>query len=207
MPLGAGGEHTTGEEGYVCPEKKHRISSATMALIGVFAAGLGMVYLLGLQNKPRKADASQTAKEQQVSNAIQDLLSKQGKADEIKGLLKDTDRLVQLFDSAQGTTRPTDDLPVNPFERTVVRSDGGATPVLVKSDDEEKWRKAAESFGTLRLQSVILGNQNMAMINNQLVSQGAKLGPFSVLAIEPQRVVLGLGERKFELKMDRGDGL
>jgi len=203
IPLGAGGEHASDNEGYVASEKKHRMSSATMALVGVFAAGLAMVYLLGLQNKPRKADASQQAKEKHVSTAIQELLTKQGKADQMKNLLKDTDRLVKLFDTAQGTQHlQAEALPTNPFKEPVVAA-AQPTVAPVHVDDQARWRKAAETFATLRLQSVILGRENMAMINNQLVSTGAKLGPFTVQAIEAQRVVLALDGREFELKMSR----
>ena len=207
MPLGVGVD-SAGDGGFSEPSKP-KMNTATLALVASFAAALVVIYLLGLQNKPRAASAEQTAKEQQVSAAITELLERNGKAEEIKSLFSDTKSLVQMFYSYLGSQSGTPpELPHDPFaaESTQVASalDSGPVVIPVNYAEAEKMRKVAETFGGLKLQSVMLSRTNsMAMINNKLVGVGSKLGDLTITEIESTRVLLTYGAQKFVLKLSR----
>ncbi|MEI8194817.1 MAG: hypothetical protein WCI73_02795 [Phycisphaerae bacterium] len=200
MPLGVGSEAGESQEILFTPEKKPR-NGATLALIGIFAAGIAAIYLLGMQHKPRSADAAPSEQEVKVDSAIEALLSKSSDQGKLDNLYKNTERLVTLFREAPDTGTTLRD---NPF----VRSSTHQEPLLQAASgsvaDQERLRRAAESFAGLKLESVMMSkNLSAAMINHKIVTVGAKVGEFTVLAIESERVLLGFGSTQFELKVQR----
>ena len=207
VPLGAGGDAAP-ETAY--EERKPKFNGATLALIASFAAALLVIYLVGLQNRPRTASAAQVEREQQVQSAITELLQKNGKAEQIKSLFSDTKRLVPMFYSylgAQNGTPP--ELSADPFSppdlsKPEVSSLDPIPVVPTNTAEAEKLRKIAETFNGLKLQSVMVSKSNSAaMINNRLVTVGAQLGELTVTEIEATRVILSFGPHKFELKLIR----
>src|SRR5438132_573171 len=121
MPLGMGLEGNDAENSEIpfSEEKKPKISAATLMLVGIFAAGLAVIYLLGMQNKPRQSPA-QSADSAKVESAIAELLSRKGTAGQFKNLFKDTDRLVAMFYNYPGGGKMDEDLPSNPFAQVSV---------------------------------------------------------------------------------------
>jgi hypothetical protein len=205
MPLGVGGgaEPDFSVEG----SGKPKFNGPTFVLFGAFAAALLVIYLLGLQNKPRAASAEQVAHEQEVQSAITELLQKNGKAGQLSGLFQDTDKLVKMFYSYLGTqTEKTPELPHDPFANDEVRAASSPEEVAVVPSnfvEAEKLRKVAETFSGLKLQSVMVGRTSVAMINNRMVTTGAKVGELTVTTIEPGRVLLNYEKNTFELKLYR----
>ena len=59
MPPMDGAEGATEEYAEI---KRPKVNTSTLALIAAFSAGLIVLYLLGLQNKPRTASADETAR-------------------------------------------------------------------------------------------------------------------------------------------------
>ena len=205
MPLGVG---SGGEQEFSAPESsKPKLNGPTFVLFGAFAAALVVIYLLGMQNKPRAASAEQMAHDQQVQSAIQELMTKNGKSGDFHGLFQDTDKLVKMFYSYLGSERePTPELPHDPFAndepREVVAAAGNDVVVPATNTIEaEKLRKVAETFAALKLQSVMLGHVPVAMINNRMVTIGARIDDLTVSAIEADRVLFNYGKNKFELKL------
>jgi hypothetical protein len=208
VPLGTGAAEPS-EEAY--SESKPRVNNATLALVASFAAALLVIYLVGLQNRPRTANADQVQREQQVQSAIAELLEKNGKAEQIKSLFADTKRLVPMFYNYLGAPEgKPPELPADPF----APQDGNRTSSLTPLDpvrvepintaEADALRKVAETFSALKLQSVMLSKTNSAaMINNRMVSVGNKLGDLVVTDIEANRVLLAFGAHKFELKLTR----
>ncbi len=185
-----------------------RMNGPTLVLCGAFALASVVIYLLGLQNKPRSASAEQMAHEQLVQSAIQELLEKNGKAAEFHGLFQDTDKLVKMFYSYLGSEREaTPELAHDPFANDDVKAVASSTDdvVVVPTNiaEAEKLRKAAETFASLKLQSVMVGRTSVAMINNRMVTVGAKIGELTVASIEPSRVLMNFGKSKFELKLEK----
>lgn len=208
VPLGAGGD-VPPEQSY--PETKPKVNGATVALVASFAVGLLVIYLVGLQNRPRTANAEQVQREQQVQSAIAELLEKNGKAEQIKSLFADTKRLVPMFYNYLGTPEgKPPELPADPFAPQDANRTSSLTPLdpvhiePVNAAEADGLRKVAETFNGLKLQSVMLSKANSAaMINNRMVSVGNKLGDLLVTDIETNRVLLSFGAHKFELKLTR----
>jgi hypothetical protein len=204
LPLGVSSE--PGDEGYV-GESKPKVNNSTLALFAAFAAALIVLYLLGLQNKPRQASAEEVARQAAVTSSIEEMLQNtgQGKGARIGKLLDDTNRLVQLLLGALGSKGPdVGELPGNPFERIVNEAPVVGEPevVLPRSlDEQERLRRIAEEFGKLKLEMVMMGPRPTAMIKGQLVTVGAMVGDFfKVSDIQSTRVLLTDGKRVYELK-------
>lgn len=207
MPIGLGPEGGADHsEITFAEEKKPSVNSATLMLVGVFAAGLMVIYFLGMHNKPRAASAEQAANQARMDSAIASLLARKGGGEEIKNLFKDTDRLVAMFYNYPGGGPADDELPNNPFamDSATIHAPDVAIPVERNNyDEQERLRKAADAFAQLKLESVIMGKRPMAMINHKIVTIGTKIGDFTVSEIEGQRVVLNYAGAKFELKLQR----
>jgi hypothetical protein len=207
MPLGLAGDG--GSEPTEIPfseEKKPRFNPATLLLFGVFAAGLALIYTMSLHAKPRSASASENANASQVDSAIAALLNKTGDVSEINGLSKDAQKLVALFHSIQDGSLAREQLAGNPFARSNVPSSPLRSILNVSNSNDaaqqEKLRKAADAFAQLKLESVMKGqSRNAAMINHKIYLVGAKVGDFTIVQIEANRVVLTYGVAKFELKL------
>jgi hypothetical protein len=205
MPLGVGGngEADFSTEG----PSKPKINGPTLVLFGAFAAALIVIYLLGMQGKPRAASAEQMAHQQEVQSAIQELMTKNGKAADLHGLFSDTNKLMKMVYSYLGADRQaTPELPHDPFandapREVVAASNNDAVVLPTDTVEAEKLRKVAETFAALKLQSVMLGHVSVAMINNRMVTVGAKIDDLTVSAIEADRVLFNYGKNKFELKL------
>jgi hypothetical protein len=203
MPLGVGeggGAEIGGEE------RKPKVSGSTFVLVGAFASALAMIYLLGLQNKPRSASADQLAREQHTDSAITELLQKNGKADQLKGLFTDTRKLVKMFYSYLGTQKSDvpqlSHDPFGPSEPIVAGPVHEAVKIVSENPaDAEKLRQVAEQFSTLKLHSVMLGRTPVAMINRSMVQVGSRMGDLTVVSIEADRVLLSYEKNVFELKL------
>jgi hypothetical protein len=211
MPLGVGGDAPAAEESYG-GDSRPKVNNSTLALFAAFAAALIVLYLLGLQNKPRQASAEDLAKQAAVTSAIDDMLQHTEKGAKIDKFLSDTGRLVQLILGAMGNkTIDTGELPGNPFEReevvSVVHTEGPQIVLPSDRSQQERLRLMAEEFSKLKVQMVITGSRPAAMINNQLVTVGATVGEFfKVTEIQASHVVLSNGEKAFVLKVDAPKG-
>jgi len=209
MPLGAGegGGMGDGEPG--AGEKKAKVSGPTFILVGAFASALAVIYLLGMQAKPQAASAEQVAREEHTNSAISELLEKNGKAEQLQGLFKDTRKLVKMFYSYLGAQQSEiPQLSHDPFGESEVAPVKPAASEAVKivstnPAEAEKLRQVAEAFGSLKLQSVMLGRTPVAMINNRMVQTGNKIGDLTVVSIEADRVLLGYEKSTFELTISR----
>lgn len=208
MPIGTGAENTQTEIAFPS-DKKPKVQAMTLLLFLIFAGGLGVIYSVGMIHKPRSADAAQSETETKINTALEALANKAGNGNRIKSLFADTDRLVRMFYEYPGkASLPLESLPVNPFEHLTSK---GPDPIIDLSphvdsnaQEAERLRKLAESFATLKLQTVMVsGNLSMAQINGKLVRVGAKVGEFTVESIESKRVVVRNGEHKFELLLDQ----
>jgi len=204
MPLGIGDAPQETSE----PESKPKVNAPTLMLFGAFATALLIIYLVGMQSKPRGASAEQIAHQQEVQSAITELLQKNGKAEQLEGIFKDTDKLVKMFYSyLDGDVSAVPELSHDPFANeemhTTVTPAGEAVQIVSNnSQDAEKIRRVAETFNGLKLQTIMLGKPSIAVINNRMVQVGTKIGDLTVTAIEPSRVLMAYGANKFELTLD-----
>ncbi|MGN6367222.1 MAG: hypothetical protein ACTHN5_03070 [Phycisphaerae bacterium] len=201
MPLGVGGGEGSGGAEYTDEPSKPKVNGPTVVLFAAFAAGLLVIYLLGMQSKPRAATADQLAHEAQVKSAIADLLGKNGKADQLDSLFRDTDKLMKMFHAYfGGDSKEAPELAHDPFANDD-KVEVPSGPAMVTEVPNEKLKKVAETFATLKLQSVMLGRTPIAMVNNRMLTINAKIGDLTVASIEANRVIFKYGENRFELKL------
>ncbi len=198
------GADAPGEEGAGGPKIGLKISTNTLFLVGAFAIALTMIWALGKQAGPRTAAAADGSNEK-VDSAIREILEQSGKGDAIDNLMRRTDELVRLLCDHPGSkSPPVEELPCNPFEH--LASGGTPDPIPLAAINpsiaqEARLRKLADSFKSLKLQTILVSKQHSAaLINNRMVMVGGKIGEFTVADIQPERVILGAGGVNFELK-------
>jgi hypothetical protein len=210
MPLGTGGEAPAEE--YSGPAKP-KINTSTLALVAAFAAGLVVLYFLGLGNKPRPASAERLQRDKIVSDNILKLLTDKGQQASVETFLKDSRLLLARLDKYFSPSAVPQNLPGNPFEHEVPHVEEPITafqssPVIPPDHKEAtKLREAAEYFATLKLQMIMLGSPSMAMINSRMVTVGTQLEMFSITAIKNDSVTLTLdfNHQEFNLKSSSPD--
>jgi hypothetical protein len=193
MPLGTGGEAAPAED-YV--ESKPKVNNSTVALIGSFAAALVVLYLLGLQNKPRAASAEQLARDLELNQRIDVLLNDKGGQGKIENFFDATSRLLaKLRDRFERKTGEVE-FGANPFEQVVARTapvgDTSAAVVVLREDPAKaaQLRKLAEEFDKLKLDGVMMGSSPTALINKQMLTVGMKLGSFTIKQVKDGEVQL-----------------
>jgi hypothetical protein len=207
MPLGVGESSGATESAGYTDGAKSRIGGSTIALLGAFAAALIALYLLGLQNKPRQADAQRVSNDNQLADAITKMIEEGGVQPKLPGVFdNDIVRLYRIL-----TARPVSvntDLPRNPFALDVKPVEiGGTAPPPLPLDDPEApiLLQVAHEFENLRLQTVIMGKNPVAMINNSIVAVGARTSDhLTVAEIQSDHVVLAYKQNKFSLKLNSG---
>jgi hypothetical protein len=204
MPLGTGGD--TASESPADEPKKSRISSSVLLLIGVFGAGLLLVFVLGKQAVPREATAEQQTKDAQFQASLEELAQKSGKPN---ASAMDTDTLMKLFQSG-GPAKPKDIIPGNPFE--LPRSKGAEPvaappiPVKVVEDPLEAQRllRISDGLRAMKLQTIMYSKEqstSAALVGKDFVKVGSKLGEFTVVDIQPDRVILEANGEKYPLTL------
>ena len=208
MPLNTGGGAEAPAEEYSAPSKP-KINTSTLALVAAFAAGLVLLYLLGLHNKPKVASAADMAHEKQLEDIFDKLTHNDGK--QIENLLSDGAKFKKMIEDYFKPKPFNQDQVVNPFARDLppdpIFGQGSATQKaepLPQNDVDpaiaREMLEAAKYFETLKLQMVMYGNPSMAMINGRMVTTGAKLNMFTVGEIKPDSVSLTYKETPYVLK-------
>jgi len=205
VPLGAGGESPA--EDYVASERP-RINTSTLALVAAFAAGLIVLYLLGLQNKPRVASAEKLEHDRMVSAKIQAMLGDKNETQSVDGFLSDSKQLVEKLRRYFSDHMQVESLNINPFERDVPRPVETAVlpvqtaQVVIPQDPEAaiEMRQVAEQYSKLKLQMVMLGSPSAALINNRMVTVGTQLELLTVADIKNDSVILTYKDQRFTLK-------
>jgi hypothetical protein len=167
------------------PSWASSMGKSTWAIIGVFIAGAAFVALFSLRGGPSKANATDRDTEKRVDQ----FLAQNQKATTTVKDLKDTKQMVQdFYIYASRHQVPVDDLKSNPFVfgRPAVTAEGptgGMTPRRLA-----ELQRVCSSY---RLQSILMGaREGTAIIDNNFVAVGGKIGPFTVKGIYPKSVDL-----------------
>ncbi|HSV16481.1 MAG TPA: hypothetical protein VLI90_19620 [Tepidisphaeraceae bacterium] len=195
MPLGVGGDITPPEE--YSESKGPRFNSSTLTLVAAFATAMGVLYLLGLQNKPRTASAEDDKVRQKIDERIQELVrSKTGQDGAGK---RGTAWLIEMLNRYFEASNKVVDLSRNPFEHevtaTVAEPPPGPRegPVLPPAASKELL-DATMAYQGFRLQMVMTGSNPAALVSDsgtdQMVKVGSHLKMWEVLSIDPGRLVL-----------------
>jgi hypothetical protein len=67
------------------------------------------------------------------------------------------------------------------------------------------YEKTETSISDLQLEGVMVGGENLAVINGKVLKVNDKIGEFSIKAIRQDRVILERGGSDFELKLKKGE--
>lgn len=101
----------------------------------------------------------------------------------------------------QALTLPAQEVKAIKEEAVKKESTWGRDPFTL----QEVSSTGIDTIQGLRLMGVTIGERtkSKAIINNEIVSIGSKIGEFKVLSISQDKVVVSDGEKSFELKMSQ----
>ena len=213
MPLGTGADGAPAED-YV--ESKPRVNSSTLALVGAFAAALVVLYLLGLQNKPRAAVADNHDLE--IAARIDAIIGKKNEQDKMGNFFDATSRLIAKLQDRFDNRKTTFDLTGNPFEHEVPKpppalpvidpvdltpSRGPTEDPAIKAARAALLRQVAADYDSLKLDAIMLGSSPIALINKRSVTIGDKLGHLTIQDIQEGQVLLSFEDQVFRLEEKR----
>jgi len=183
------------------------ILKGNLGLMVMFAVGIGCVYLLSLRKGPAAASADQQTAELQVDDALT-RLGKSGLTP-LPGQAKASSLVNTFYLQAKQRQIPLDQLARNPFTFT---QPGPIEPVVKKVEkepvEEDKAGQALEEAVAearlLSLQSILSGSAGAtAMISNNLLTEGQKIGSWTLSKIRSNDVVLTWKEHEYVLKMPK----
>lgn len=184
---------------------KKKIDKGTAVMFGIFLSGVAMIYVLGVQTKPKPASAATRAADTRLNGQIAQLLRHAPAASKALNVSSPTQRLIDMFYKYPGKeSPPPTKLRPHPFDLHLHHY---KPPVVVTGDDAAalarlRLRNLARSFAGLRLETILYSaGSSSAMINNSLVQKGSKIGKFTVAAIRPSVVILVSDHKNFALRL------
>jgi hypothetical protein len=177
------------------------LTRGNVVLLALYVGGFGGMWLLGRQaGGPNKALAQQRNMHAKVESALSllEATPSGGAASTAKGIVS------EFYMAAKQRQLEAELLPKNPFVFQPTNVE--AKPVEPEKpkleaapDEDEKYAMAA--IKSLRLQSVLMGKQTVAVISNNMLTEGQKVGPWTVSRIGAREVELTWKEKTHLLKM------
>ena len=202
----AGGQTYVGGPG---AKKRGRLQTpgvGGMVMVGVFRAGIAGLYLLSRGNRPAEASAEQRLVEARVDSALLEL--DQAGGPDRAGPGKKLSVVERFYHDSRSRQIPLGDLRSNPFvfkpppgKRKAAVALGGTKPK--KPAVSPQWRQASEAARRMRLQSILFGQQTVAVISNNLLTEGQQIDGWTVTRIRPRSVTLKWKDRTFVLEMQK----
>lgn len=180
------------------------LSRGNLMVLGIYLAGFAGLYTLSLRSGPSRALAQNSTVHAKVESAL-DLLeaAAAGGAAEPRSTAKAI--VGEFYMAAKQRQVSSVALKGNPFlfhshaAETKPVEQPKVRPETLAAADEEK--QAMATLRTLRLQSVLVGRQTMAVISNNLLTSGQKIGPWTVGRISTREVELTWRDKTYVLKM------
>ena len=181
------------------------LGGGNLALVGLFVAGIVCVYLLSVRKGPSEASAEQLTAEAKVEVALSQIRKDAGD----RGRPSEAMAVVEAFYHETGARQiPASKLNGNPF---AFKPPGGEEPAA--TDTRESGFSAldspvyVQSLGAverLQLQSILKSpNGAIAMISNNLLTEGQTIEGWKVVKIRPREVLLSGNGRQYVLKMQQ----
>jgi len=184
----------------IAAKPKRQLSPGTMAVAGVLLCCGAITYFMYVKNGPKAASAATPGTAQASSTITQFLSSDTENVEKMKAMLRDTEKAVQQMQSQPSKTQvPLDDLKTNPFRQLTTKVSERAEEDEVKKKREETL-KAAQG---LKVQSILVGKNNAAMINGKMFQEGQTIDRFTIEKIATGSVIIRFEKLRFELKMQK----
>ncbi|MBL7134336.1 MAG: hypothetical protein ISS78_09595 [Phycisphaerae bacterium] len=177
---------------------------ANLALIALSLASLGCIYFLSPRDGPQTASGDQKLAELRVDNALSNL-ARPNAANRKALEVVDT-----FYYQAKHRQIPLKDLKSNPFIfKAPERPKPTTQPVPKESPAAPKKTEKApaeemEEVRKLVLQSVLTGSREpVAMISNNLLTEGQKICGWTLTRIKPRSVTLTWQDKTYVLRMSQ----
>ncbi|MHC4981938.1 MAG: hypothetical protein ACYTF6_02075 [Planctomycetota bacterium] len=204
----AGGGGATGRP----PSRTPPISKGSLLLVGLFIAGIVCIYLLGRQSGPSEASAEQNTTQTQVENALSRLKASAGsrtvlaKKDDavIKALSYDASRRQIPLANLRGDGNPFVFTRAPAGALAMVNQEASLEAMGQEEDQTRGYSQALMEAEKLTLQTILTGSSgSMAMISNNLLTEGQKIRGWTVSTIGPNEVVLTWKNKTYVMKLQR----
>ncbi len=177
-----------------------KVSRTTLAMVGMFIAGVAIVAAMSGGTTPQQATASDEAVALQVDSFLAHNESKKNGGEGNQG----TQMVAQFYHYASRRQIPVDQLNSNPFARDFGPRDASDQPPVVKVANARKRANLQREFDKLKLQGVMMTPRGgTAIINNTFAMRGHRVGAFTVTAIDADQVVLTCDQVSFSLRLER----
>lgn len=184
------------------------LSRGSLLLVGLFAAGLIGVYVLGLQAGPSEAAAEQSQTQTRVDSALSALSS----SAENRKLLARKDKAVidTFYLEARHRQIPLTKLQVNPFEYAApplatpepTADQAQPKPPKFLQDEAQERGQAMAAARELVLESILTGEHGaMAMISKNLLMEGQRINGWTVSDITKDEVLLTWKDQEYLLQL------
>ncbi len=182
-----------GEDGYVVPEEKQKVSRTTLAFCGMAVLAAGGLYMMKMRAGPASAGAAAVTVDPAVSAARQSiqkfLAGGASEVNEVRDLLADTEAIRDKFgELSRDSQIPLDKLKTNPFWREEVAADVLEESAEVNeayarrlAAERDRLRKEAgqrliADASKLDVGSVLLGSRPTAQVEGAFVRVGDTVG-------------------------------
>ena len=184
-------------------------------LLGVAAA---IIYGMRVSQGEIHSAASTVEAEAKIDQALARLSKSQALPDDdplksgnINKLFRDTDLIISMFSSDLTSQQvPIESLQCNPFILTRAKSEPAIDTQPVSPYRNQRHKKAQQrmqelnkELAGLQLQTVIIGNVNVAVINDDLYQTNHTVGSFKVTKISKMAVDFEADGRAFSLTMSQ----
>ena len=219
MPLMSGGASLPEVDEFESePIKNSRsiLNQSTLLILLMLGVAAILIYTMRLSQGEIRSAESTIEAEAKIDQALarltksralpQDDPLRHGNLDE---LFRDTDLIISMFSSDLTSHQvPIEYLQRNPFILTLALTDPTADmqPVALQNDGKRKklqqrMEELNKELAGLKLQTVILGNVNVAVINDDLFQETHTVGSFTVTKISKMSVQLEADDKTFTLTM------
>lgn len=188
------------------------LGHGTLLMVLVFVVAAGALALMRLTS----GDLAGTPIARDVEKKIEQTLAQLSNRDNIDpraGVHPDNiawaknnaESMIRLLSNTEAEHLvPLENVKKNPFRLAVFKSDAPEAGPLQDTGREQRIRKLTAELAKLRLQTVMRGKPNIAVVNGEFYREGQAIGPFTVARIEPLQVELIAEGTNFLLHMDQG---
>ncbi len=173
-----------------------------MILLATCVAAVGVVYVLGLSQKPKEDSAEVSAYETQVDTALAKLVDKQKNSD-TQELISDAGKMVEMFYQFPVAQQvEVDKLQKNPFSLTT-KAEAKLAAIQAAKPRQQIEKELTHQASTFHLQSILdKPTGAKCLINGEVFGEGSKVNKqFEVKTIERDKVILIAEDMEFVLRI------
>ena len=123
----------------------------------------------------------------------------------LKRLFGDTDAVLAMFSRDLSESQvPIGYVKKNPFKLPIGEKPASKNNNTRQQQAKQRLRELRQKLASLNLQSVMGGENPVAVINGELYQKGETVGPFTIERVNRVSLKLRADDRSFTLNMDKG---